>query len=58
MGITELYEDIRPWQYLVDQCGMKQESLDLMNRSVEFILVHHRERGVKPRSRLGKIYNI
>jgi hypothetical protein len=38
----ELYEDIRPWQYYVDECGMKQESLDLLSRSIEFVLIHHR----------------
>ena len=50
--IFELYGDIRPWQYYVDECGMKQESLDLMNRSIEFVLIHRVIAGVEPRSRI------
>jgi len=34
------YSDINSWQYYVDECGMKQESLDLMKRSVEFVMAH------------------
>jgi len=41
MVITELYADTRPWNYYVDECGMKQESLDLMKRSIEFALIHN-----------------
>jgi hypothetical protein len=53
----DLYEDIHPWQYFVDECGMKQEFLDLMIRSIEFVMIHYRDRGVKPRSRLKVLKN-
>jgi hypothetical protein len=36
----DAYRDIRPWQYYVDSCSMKQEALDLMSRSIEYILIH------------------
>lgn len=36
----EEYDDISPWIYYVEHCGMKRESFDLMQRSVEFIKAH------------------
>jgi len=39
--IFELYEDIRPWHYYVDECGMMQETYDLLARSIEFALIHN-----------------